>query len=570
MKKIFNKIALIAEKIKNFICAERTMTVIFYTLLFLCSAAVALKSKNYDFDMWARLIAGMAIVQTGHVAKFDFYSYTPTHAWYDHEWGSSVVFYLVNSTFGHLGLLFLQVLLVFLTMFFLVKTVQVRCADKYNYKNLLIYFIILNSFMVTYSSMIRCHSFTFMFFAFELFILELIRKNGNYKLLYIFPPLFLIWGNMHGGVCSGLGLLALYAIGEALNKKQYKYYIYTALACFATLFINPYGYKYVIFLIKAATMPRPDIVEWWWIFHKYNYKIFMVFKLSALFYLLLELTKVVKYPTRFATIDKTKFIVMLVTLYLAISHVKMMPFFALTATAYCYEDIYLMFKNFHFPKWCMPALYLALFGYSVGMLSLHDYRLMVNFKTYPVMEVEFIRANHISGKLLTNFGIGSFAAYKLYPQNRVYMDGRYEEVYNEDLMQDLSSIYTIDENFSNLFRKNMPEIIILEKGYPLYNILQQNGSGWNLAFKGINYGVFVCDAKYRPDFEPPSADLKDYYKNTILNTMITFKGENKIDIDAVNRGEYTTIVPAELLEWHTPKFIQKLKNIKNKGKEAKK
>ena len=110
MKKIFNKIALIAEKIKNFICAERTMTVIFYTLLFLCSAAVALKSKNYDFDMWARLIAGMAIVQTGHVAKFDFYSYTPTHAWYDHEWGSSVVFYLVNSTFGHLGLLFLQVL----------------------------------------------------------------------------------------------------------------------------------------------------------------------------------------------------------------------------------------------------------------------------------------------------------------------------------------------------------------------------------------------------------------------------------------------------------------------------
>ena len=52
--------------------------------------------------------------------------------------------------------------------------------------------------------------------------------------------------------------------------------------------------------------------------------------------------------------------------------------------------------------------------------------------------------------------------------------------------------------------------------------------------------------------------------------MITFKGENKIDIDAVNRGEYTTIVPAEVLEWHTPKFIQKLKNIKNKGKEAKK
>ncbi len=559
------RLHLFFENVKQFFCSERTKTFLFYTLLLLCSAAVALKSKNYDFDMWARLIAGMAVVQTGQVAKYDFMSYTPTHAWYDHEWGSSVVFYLFHSTFGHLGLLFLQVMLIFLTMYFLVKTVQVRCGDKYNYKNLLIYFIILNTFMVTYSALIRCHSFTFLFFIIELYILELIRKNGNNKLLYILPPMFLIWGNMHGGVCSGLGLLSLYAVGEALNKKPFKWYILTALACFAVLFINPYGNKYVVFLIKASTMPRPDVVEWWWIFHKYNYKLFMIFKLSALFYILLEFFKVKQY--KFENVDKTKFVVMLVTLYLAISHVKMMPFFALTATAYCYEDIYLMFKNFKFPKWCMPVLYLVLFGYSVGMLSLHDYKLMVNFKTYPVMEVEFIRANHISGKLLTNFGIGSFAAYKLYPQNTIYIDGRYEEVYNDDLMSDLGAIYTMNENAYRLFMKNPPEIIILEKGYPLFDYLQREDSGWHLVFTGFNYGVFVCDAKYKPNFEPPSVDLKDYYKNTILNTSITFKGENKIDINAVNRGEYANIVEADVLKFNAPKFVQKLKNKKKDDKK---
>lgn len=549
MKEMFNKFVLFTEKIKKVLVSTQMKSFLFYTLLVLCTAAIALKSKNYDFDMWARLIAGMAIVQTGQVPKFDFLSYTPTHAWYDHEWGSSVVFYLVNSTFGHLGLLFLQVLLVFLTMFFLVKTVKVRCGDKYNHENLLIYFIVLNSFMVTYSSLIRCHSFTFLFFIIELYILEIIRKNGNHKLLYILPPMFLIWGNMHGGVCSGLGLLILYAIGEALNKKPFKWYLITALTCFAVLFINPYGYKYVIFLIKASTMSRPDVVEWWWIFHKFNYKFFMTFKLTALFYLLLELSKVRKFKFDLKTIDKTKFVVMFVTLYLAISHVKMMPFFALTATAYCYEDIYLMFKNFKFPKWCIPTLYVALFLYSVGMLSLYDYKLMVNFKTYPVMEVEFIRANHISGKLLTNFGIGSFAAYKLYPQNTIYMDGRYEEVYNEDLMKDLSSFYTMDKNSANIFEKNKPEIIILEKGYPMFELLQQPNSTWHLVFTGLNYGVFVCDEKYKPYFNPPSTDLKEYYKNTILNTSITFKGKNKIDIDAVNRGEYANVVEADVLKF---------------------
>ena len=559
------RLHLFFENVKQFFCSERTKTFLFYTLLLLCSAAVALKSKNYDFDLWARLIAGMAVVQTGQVAKYDFMSYTPTHAWYDHEWGSGVIFYLTSLNFGAFGLLFLQILLIFLTMFFLVKTIQTRSDNKFNYKNILIYFVILNAFMVTYHSIVRCHSFTFLFFIIELYILELIRKNGNNKLLYILPPMFLIWGNMHGGVCSGLGLLGLYAVGEALNKKPFKWYILTALACFAVLFINPYGYKYVVFLIKASTMPRPDVVEWWWIFHKYNYKLFMIFKLSALFYILLEFFKVKQY--KFENVDKTKFVVMLVTLYLAISHVKMMPFFALTATAYCYEDIYLMFKNFKFPKWCMPVLYLVLFGYSVGMLSLHDYKLMVNFKTYPVMEVEFIRANHISGKLLTNFGIGSFAAYKLYPQNTIYIDGRYEEVYNDDLMSDLGAIYTMNENAYRLFMKNPPEIIILEKGYPLFDYLQREDSGWHLVFTGFNYGVFVCDAKYKPNFEPPSVDLKDYYKNTILNTSITFKGENKIDINAVNRGEYANIVEADVLKFNAPKFVQKLKNKKKDDKK---
>ena len=56
------RLHLFFENVKQFFCSERTKTFLFYTLLLLCSAAVALKSKNYDFDMWARLIAGMAVV----------------------------------------------------------------------------------------------------------------------------------------------------------------------------------------------------------------------------------------------------------------------------------------------------------------------------------------------------------------------------------------------------------------------------------------------------------------------------------------------------------------------------
>ena len=544
MNKGLNNIIEFIQSKKNTVFSD----LLFYGLLILSCVVVALNFEGYDLDLWARLIAGMAVVQTGQVAKYDFMSYTPTHAWYDHEWGSGVIFYLTSLNFGAFGLLFLQILLIFLTMFFLIKTIQTRSDNKFNYKNILIYFIILNAFMVTYHSIVRCHSFTFLFFIIELYILELIRKNGNNKLLYILPPMFLIWGNMHGGVCSGLGLLSLYAVGEALNKKPFKWYILTALACFAVLFINPYGYKYVVFLIKASTMPRPEISEWWWIFHKKVYNLFIPFKFLALFYLCLECFKVKKYSFSISKTDKTKFIVMLATLIIAVLHIKMMPFFVIVASVYCYEDIYLLFKNNKAPKWLYPCFVICLSGYLLFTLVVKNYKNLFDFKNYPINEVEFIRANHINGKILTNFGIGSFVAYKLYPQNTIYIDGRYEEVYNNDLMSDLMSVYRMDENAYKLFKSNPPEIIIFENTYLMYKLLQSEKSGWHLVYEGDKYGVFVCDNKYRTNFVKPNLDLNNYYKSSILNTSITFKGENKIDINSVNKGDYTKMVDADILK----------------------
>ena len=512
---------------------EHLRTILFYLILFLLSAALAVTSKNYDNDIWARLIAGMAVVQTGQVLKYDFLSFTPTHPWYDHEWGSSVIFYLVQSNFGHIGLLLLQVILIFLPMLLLVKTVKIRCGNIYNYKNILIYFIVLNSFMVTYSSLIRCHSFSFLFFIFELYILEKIRKTQNNKLFFIFPFLFLIWGNMHGGVFSGLGLLILYAVGEYLNNKPFKYYLISSAAGFLVLFINPYGIEYVKFLLKAITMKRPDVVEWWCIFHKHNYKEFIPFKFLALFYIILEFLKCKKIGIQYKTLDKTKFLVLIVTLSFAIAHVKMMPFFALSSTVFCYEDIYYMFKKYNMPKYGMIIINIALSLYAILMLGLKNYSPMVNFDIYPIMELEFLKTNHITGKIVTNFGIGSYAAYKLYPQNKIYMDGRYEEVYNPYLLYDLKKFYMIAVGYDSIFRRYKPDIILLEKNYRAYNYMK-NSKNWIMVFEGLKYSVFIKPEKYRKDFVSPNGNLK-YYKKTVFNTDIKFKGENSIDINNINR-----------------------------------
>ena len=45
-----------------------------------------------DMDYWARLLQGNAFFELGHILKADIFSYTPTHIWLDHEWGSSIIF----------------------------------------------------------------------------------------------------------------------------------------------------------------------------------------------------------------------------------------------------------------------------------------------------------------------------------------------------------------------------------------------------------------------------------------------------------------------------------------------
>lgn len=46
---------------------------LFYGTLFLLIFAICTNSLHYDFDLWARLIAGMGVIDGGGVLKSDFY-----------------------------------------------------------------------------------------------------------------------------------------------------------------------------------------------------------------------------------------------------------------------------------------------------------------------------------------------------------------------------------------------------------------------------------------------------------------------------------------------------------------
>lgn len=506
-----------------------TKAVIFYVVLFLFILGFSTTASNYDLDLWARLIAGMGFVQTGHVLKHDFLSYTPTHIWYDHEWGSGVLFYLAKQIFGVAGFLFLQAALVFLIFFTISKVIKLRGTTTTTPYNFLFYYFSFMAFSYIADMPVRCQLFSFLFFTVYLYILESAR-NGKPKLLWFLPPLMLVWNNLHGGCVAGLGLIVLYIIGEFLNRKPFKNYIYALLGTLVVLPINPWGFAYLDFLFKANTMNRSMIMEWQSLFSKLSVveNITFNFKIYAFVLLYIEADFIIKnLIAKSYKFDATKILVVLTTLLFAIWHVKLILFAVISIACFLYDDFYTIFNTLTrnvFEKIAVAKeafVYVLIVIFAVAAIETNGFGPYLNVFRFPLRPVEFVKINNLKGNILQDFSNGSYMSYKLYPNNKIFMDGRYEEVYNPELLSLYNDFCIASPNWDKLLKLYPPDIIILSKKYDSFDKLKAD-KNWKLVFDDGVTGVMVKTQEARNHYEEPSEDI-DYYKKTLFDTSINLR-----------------------------------------------
>lgn len=515
---------------------EKVKQAIFYIILFLFILAYSATAMDYDYDLWARLIAGMSVVQTGHVLKHDFLSYTPTHLWVDHEWGSSVIFYLVQHFFSSAGIILLQVILVFLLFFIMTKIVNLRGVKTTSAYNFLFYYFAFMAISYVLNDPIRCQLFSFIFFTVFLYLLERSRfgKIKDSNLVISLSLIMIIWNNLHGGSVAGIGLIMLYIIGEFLNRKPVKKYIYALISTCIVLLINPWGIQFLGFLFKANTMQRTYIAEWFGLFFPIFIHLYMKFKIFALILLLVESGVIIKqiYSKTFY-FDKTKYLVLIVTLILAIQHVKLLPFALVSMVCFLYDDFYIVFnaltRNF-FNRIAMvkdTVVYGLILSFALVNINAKAFQPLIDFTRYPIMPIEFIRVNQIKGNLLLNFGFGSYASYKLYPNNKIFMDGRYEEVYYDYMVPLLQRFYRIKPGWYEILKRFPPDVMVIEKFYPIYSALYKDNE-WKQVFEDNFFGVFVKTQNAKKTYKQPVHNI-EYYKKTLFDTNINFMLKSKYE-----------------------------------------
>jgi len=478
-------------------------------------------NNQADFDLWHRLAAGKLFLNTGEVPKTDIFAYTPTkNMWIDHEWGSGVVFYFIADKFGGWGLNFLRFTAIFLTFLpvFLINKKRSETSENYN---LIYYFVFIYALFAGFIDPIRSQSFTYVFFALWIYLLELV-KRGNNKLLFLFPVITVIWANLHGGFLAGLGILGLYGVGELLNRNNPVKYFLTAIVSGAVTLINPYGIEYWKYLTEAVSISRTFITEWQPLSFSSSWLFLLGFKL---FLLMTIITLPYVFIKRFREINRAEILILIVTCYLSFEHVRHNIFFVIASAAYMKKYFYAAVKYYFsfIPEWFKnftshkifsrlnflkdALIYFLIISLGVLTVVFVPLKVKVSNLRYPVKSVEFIKKNELSGNLLVLFNWGSYTLWSLYPQCKIAMDGRYEEVYTNDLVNESARFHYLGKDWDDFMKKHKADLILIDKSYPVFTELLRMDD-WKVVYQNKISAVFIPIENRRERWiEPDNCDL---------------------------------------------------------------
>ena len=505
---------------------------IHYLLIATAVYVVTFLTNIPDLDLWARLAVGSIFFQTGHVLRHDIFSYLPTKdLWIDHEWGSGVVLYGFAKYLGQYGIFILKALLIYSIFLTILKTINTREGKRS--PSVLFYVFLGWALFPGIGSLLRSQMFTYLFFILWIYGLERVRKKER-KIFWLFPCTMLFWVNLHGGFVAGIGLVFLYAAGDLLNRKSPLPYLLIGLSLLPVMLINPYGFALWRFVVESSLMARPFNAEWDPISlsgPKLAIGGLRVHSLSG-YMLLVAMTLAAgcRSLLRREKVDWTRVIVLGMLFFLSIRLQRNAVFFVLAASSLLYHQFDALVDEFRkvltkaFPRHSSKIQAVAHWGLGfvlpaiifICIIPRLSHRTIVDFQRYPVGSIEFLRRSGLSGNLATAFDWGSYASWKLYPQCKVMIDGRYEEVFPKDVFDVAIRFSERQGNWWEALSRFHTDLVVL----PKTSYTQADLSlfpGWKAVYQDFVSVVLLptdirSESIVRPNYKNPAYSTEDLAK----------------------------------------------------------
>ena len=458
-----------------------------------------------DPDLWGYMAFGRLFWEGGAFPYRDIFAYTPTlDPWVYHEWLTGVLFYPIYRHLGPPALQVVKYALGLAAAVLIYATARRRGADPVSAALVL---WIAQLFLAIGYSPVRAQVFTYFFFALSFYLLEGARLQGCWRSLWALPPLMVLWCNFHGGYLAGLGLLGIYAAGEAVSRRPFLPYLgVLGVSLLATL-VNPYGLQYWSYVYMAVSMPRPEIAEWVSIYRAYQLGLFA--DANVYFLIMAAFAGFLGWWARWR--ELTPILALGVTLYLGVTHVRHQVFFIMLCGAYLprllkdYLEVLKSRAGFQ-SLWArlgwrpLAGLMAALFLMNAyGLLTVGSLQVKVpplpglvpgSKIYYPLGGLDYLRKRGLKGKLLLEFGWGEYALWEMYPQVRVALDGRYETVYPDEVCREYFDFIFGRPDWRRFLEHYPPDFILLQPRTPAYPLVLGAGE-WRQVYADTGCALFL-------------------------------------------------------------------------------
>ncbi|MDP3988339.1 MAG: hypothetical protein Q8P80_04320 [Candidatus Levybacteria bacterium] len=432
------------------------------SIFFLLTLGFFHKITAITQDLGRHLKTGEIILSTGSVPKVNLFSYTfSDFPFINHHWFSEVIFYKIFQATGFNGLLILTTILI-LTAFGLIFFQTLRKASL----------IPLSLVSVLYLKILfertdlRPEIFSFLFLS--VFITVLYKNKEKFtRWIFILPVIELLWVNVHIYFPVGIIVLVLFIFDALISELRRtvrqttqnlpgKLTILIAVLIFSSIaiIINPNGINGALYPLHVfqnygyAVEENQNIFFLWQYFQKPTVPYFVIAVIFLFTALLLNF-------------KKTKLIDWLLSIFFtifAITAVRNFPLFVFATFAPLAINLSALSENILVKVEPLSRLNL------VKNISLFFIFVLIFWQTIQIIQTKkvgfgvetgaknaadfFIKEN-LKGPIFNNFDIGSYLDYRLFPKEKVFIDGR-PEAYPSGFFQ---KTYIPMQNSMDIFNK---------------------------------------------------------------------------------------------------------------------
>ena len=466
-----------------------------------------------DTDLWWHLANGRFILAHG-VPSLDVYSHTAVgHTWVVHEWLSDVAFYVLYQLGGLRALVLLTPAAVTAAMILVYRSL--RRGGLGNNTAVLVGMILFIAAVPSFGA--RPQVINFVLTAVLIAILLAYRKNPTTRIWWLAGG-FVVWANLHSGYVVGVGLLAVFALGEAVQaalprmaalrqegvpplarSDVRRLWALVPLGFLAGI-LTPGTYRTLFFAFGtlSSSSIQSAITEWSSPdFHQLQGKALLVCILILVAGLIAT-----RRAAGAAASDPTFVLLGLATLTLALTSQRHVPIFAAAgapllgaSAAGSLAAVGMGPRRLRPPTPGMVRanvvilLVLALAGtaYVANNLRTSVMDSVVN-SVEPVAATDWMLSHRPPREVFNNYGWGGWLVWKANPQYPVFIDGRVE-VYGDQVFGDYLSVEGLSSDWQQILDRYHVRTLVITQGDRLILVLPQNG--WKLAYSDSVARVYV-------------------------------------------------------------------------------